>query len=74
MVENLSQGGALLGADANLRGGQTGRLGVAEAQVSYRVLSTDKSGTHLQFADPKPAEFEQALARLSKGAPVRKPG
>jgi len=74
MVENLSQGGALLGADANLRGGQTGRLGVAEAQVSYRVLSTDKSGTHLQFADPKPAEFEQALARLSKGAPVRKAG
>jgi methyl-accepting chemotaxis protein len=74
MVENLSQGGALLGADANLRGGQTGRLGVADAQVSYKVLGTDKSGTHLQFADPKPAEFEQALARLSKGAPVRKAG
>ena len=74
MVENLSQGGALLGADANLRGGQTGRLGVADAHVSYKVLGTDKSGTHLQFADPKPAEFEQALARLSKGAPVRKAG
>jgi len=64
----------LLGAEANLRSGETGRLKVAEAQLSFKVLGTDKSGTHLQFADPKPAEFEQALARLSKGAPVRKAG
>jgi methyl-accepting chemotaxis protein len=73
-IENLSHGGALLGADANLRGGQTGRLGVADAQVSYKVRGTDKSGTHLQFSDPKPAGFEQALARLTRGAPVRKAG
>ena len=31
MVENLSSGGALLAADANMHGGQTGRLGVAGA-------------------------------------------
>ena len=74
MVENLSKGGALLAGDANLHGGQTGRLGVDGAQVSYKVLSTDKAGAHLQFSDPKPAEFEQTLARLSKGAPVRKAG
>lgn len=74
MVENLSSGGALLAADANMHGGQTGRLGVAGAQVSYKVLGTDKTGTHLQFADPKPAGFEQTLARLSTGASVRKAG
>ena len=74
MVENLSSGGALLAADANMHGGQTGRLGVAGAQVSYKVLGTDKIDPHLQFADPKPAGFEQTLARLSTGAPVRKAG
>ena len=74
MVENLSSGGALLAGDANMHGGQTGRLGVAGAQVSYKVLGTDKTGTHLQFADPKSAGFEQTLARLSTGAPVRKAG
>lgn len=73
-VENLSKGGALLGADANLHSGETGRLRIAEAQLSYKVLGMDKSGTHLQFADPKPAEFDQTLARLSVGAPVRKTG
>lgn len=73
-VENLSKGGALLGADANLHGGEIGRLKVADAQVSYKVLGMDKSGAHLQFADPTSAEFDQALARLTKGAPVRKTG
>jgi hypothetical protein len=44
MAENLSQGGALLAADANLRGGQTGRSGGADAHVSFKVLGTDKAG------------------------------
>ena len=73
-VENLSKGGALLAADANLHSGETGRLRVADAQVSYRVLGTDKSGAHLQFPEPHSAEFDQAVGRLSKGAPVSKAG
>ena len=73
-VENLSKGGALLAADANLHSGETGRLRVADAQVSYKVLGTDKSGAHLQFPEPQSAEFDQALGRLSKGAPVSKAG
>ena len=73
-VENLSRGGALLGKDANLHSGETGKLKVADTQVPYKVLGKDASGTHLQFSAPKPAEFDQAVARLTKGAPVRKSG
>ncbi len=73
-VENLSRGGALLGPDANLHSGETGKLKVADTQVPYKVLGKDSSGTHLQFGAAKPAEFDQAVARLTKGAPVRKSG
>ena len=70
-VENLSHGGALLAGDTDLRSGETGRLKVADTNVTYKVLGTDKSGTHVQFEGAKPAEFESTFARLSKGAPIR---
>ncbi|MEQ1782819.1 MAG: methyl-accepting chemotaxis protein [Hyphomonadaceae bacterium] len=70
-VENLSHGGALLRTDADLRNGETGRLKVADTNVPYKVLGTDKTGTHVQFEGAKPAEFDQNFARLSKGAPIR---
>ena len=73
-VENLSRGGALLGPEADLRPGETGRLKVAEAQVPFKVLGRDHSGAHLQFEAAKPPEFEQTVARLTKGAPIRKSG
>jgi methyl-accepting chemotaxis protein len=73
-IENLSRGGALLGPDADLRSGETGKLKVDDTQVPYKVLGKDGSGTHLQFGAPKPAEFDQTLARITKGAPVRKAG
>jgi len=73
-IENLSRGGALLGPEANLQSGQTGKLKVADTQVPYKVLGKDSSGTHLQFGEGKPAEFDQTLARITKGAPVRKSG
>lgn len=73
-IENLSRGGALLAADANVRSGEVGRLKVADAQVPYRVLGKDNSGVHLQFDQAKPAGFEDTIARITKGAPVRKPG
>ena len=73
-VENLSHGGALLRTDADMRSGETGRLKVADANVPYKVLGTDKSGTHVQFEGAKPAEFDQGFARLSKGAPIRNAG
>jgi methyl-accepting chemotaxis protein len=73
-VENLSKGGALLQTDTEMRNGETGRLKVAEANVSYKVLGNDKSGTHVQFEGAKPAEFESTFARLSKGAPIRNAG
>ena len=71
-IENLSRGGALLGPDANLQSGQTGKLKVADTQVPYKVLGKDSTGTHLQFGTDNPAEFDQTLARITKGAPIRK--
>ena len=73
-IENLSRGGALLGEGADLRSGATGRLKVADQQVPFRVLGQDSSGTHLQFEGNRPADFDQALARLSGGGPGRKAG
>lgn len=73
-VENLSRGGALLGHEANLRSGETGKLKVADTQVPYKVLGKDGSGTHLQFDAPRPDNFEQTISRITKGAPVRKSG
>jgi methyl-accepting chemotaxis protein len=73
-IENLSHGGALLTTDAELRSGETGRLEVADANVAYKVLGKDKSGTHVQFEGAKPAGFDSTFARLSKGAPVRNAG
>ncbi len=73
-IENLSHGGALLGEGADLRSGATGRLKVADQQVPFRVLGQDSSGTHLQFEGNRPADFDQALARLSGGGPGRKAG
>jgi methyl-accepting chemotaxis protein len=73
-IENLSHGGALLKTDAELRNGETGRLEVADANVTYKVLGKDKSGTHVQFEGAKPAGFESAFQRISKGAPVRNAG
>jgi methyl-accepting chemotaxis protein len=74
-IENLSRGGALLGSDADVRNGESGRLDVGGAQVPYKVLGKDPSGVHLKFDEAsKPGEFEQAIARLTRGAPVRKAG
>jgi hypothetical protein len=73
-VENLSKGGALLATDTAMRSGDTGRIRIADTQVPYKVLGTDKSGTHVQFEGAKSEEFEQTFARLSKGAPIRNAG
>ena len=73
-VENLSKGGALLATDTAMRSGETGRIRIADTQVPYKVLGTDKSGTHVQFEGAKSEEFEQTFARLSKGAPIRNAG
>jgi len=73
-VENLSKGGALLATDTAMRSGETGRIRIADTQVPYKVLGTDKSGTHVQFEVAKSEEFEQTFARLSKGAPIRNAG
>jgi len=73
-IENLSRGGALIGGDADLRSGETGKLKVADAQVPFRVLGRDRAGAHLQFDSDKPANFDQALQRMTQGAPKTRAG
>lgn len=74
IVEDLSRGGALLSGEANLREGETGKLTVANAQLPYKVLAKDSKGVHVQFAEARSADLDDALARLTRGAAARKTG
>lgn len=73
-VENLSRGGALLNQEADLSSGETGRLKVAEQQVSFKVLRKDSAGAHLQFAPGATPMAEEAIGRLVGHSAQRKAG
>jgi hypothetical protein len=73
-VENLSRGGALLSQEADVSSGETGRLKIADQQVSFKVLRTDKAGAHLQFDSTAVPNAERAIGRLAADSTRKKAG
>jgi len=66
-IQSLSDEGALLAGDVDLRPGEDGRLEIDGAGIAFRVLSSRDGTLSIKFLGPIEGPFRAVFARLAGG-------